>query len=87
MSGIRDFEILAFDTAAVYNTGDHEALARINRHFGSAATVDDLRANVWRHVYKVRQGGGGNPFTLADAQEYTARLAGYGQYSSLRTFW
>ncbi len=83
MSTLPVFEQLARDTHAVYNSGDPEALARLNRRYGRNATAADVRTLVFSNVYKVRQGGGAKPFTLEDAQAFIARRAGYGNWDAL----
>jgi hypothetical protein len=46
--------------------------------------VDDLRATVWRLVYKVRQAGGAaNAFGAGEAREMIARTSGFPNWSAL----
>ena len=78
------YERLASDMVAAYATGDAEAMQRINEHYGRSSTVDDLRATVWRLIYKVRQAGGAaSAFGMAEAQELIARTAGFGNWTAL----
>ena len=55
---VAKYDRLAKDMVSVYATGDAEGMQRINQHYGRTSTVDDLRATVWRLVYKVRQAKG-----------------------------
>jgi hypothetical protein len=78
------FELLADDMVAVYATGDPAAMERVNRHYGRTSTVDDLRALVWRLVYKVRQAGGAaHAFGAAEAREMIARTSGFSNWTAL----
>lgn len=82
--GAAKYERLASDMVAAYATGDAEAMQRINEHYGRPSTVDDLRATVWRLIYKVRQAGGAaSAFGMAEAQELISRMAGYGSWAAL----
>ena len=77
------FETLATDMVAAYG-GDASAMERIREHYGHPATVEDLRAIVWRNVYKVRQAGGAAAaFTAAEAREMVARTSGFGSWTAL----
>jgi len=77
-------ERLACDMVRVYATGDGEAMQRINQHYGRTSTVDDLRATVWRLVYKVRQAkGAAHAFQILEAQELIARTAGFPNWAAL----
>ena len=70
------YETLAADMVNVYATGDATALDRINRHYGRTSTVDDLRALVWRLIYKVRRAkGSAEAFGLEEARELIARTS------------
>ncbi|MSV29863.1 MAG: hypothetical protein EXQ52_14120 [Bryobacterales bacterium] len=81
---LRNYEILADDLVAVCATGDAAALQRINEHYGRSSTADDLRAIVWRLVYKVRQAGGAaNAFNSAEARELIARTSGFCSWTAL----
>jgi hypothetical protein len=81
---VASYERLANDMVTAYATGDPVAIERINKHFGHTSTVDDLRATVWRLVYKVRQAGGAaHAFDAAAAQELIARTAGFSNWSAL----
>jgi Leucine Rich repeat len=75
---------LADDMVTAYATGDAVAMQRINEHYGRVSTADDLRAMVWRLVYKVRQAGGAaDAFGVAEAQELIARTSGFGNWIAL----
>jgi hypothetical protein len=79
-----DAERLANDLATAYATGDLAAMQRINEYYGRSSTVEDLRATVWRLVYKVRQAGGAaDAFGIAEAREMIARTAGFGNWTAL----
>ena len=67
----------AEDFVLAYNTGDAAALERLNRHYGLSSTWDDLRSQVWRGVYAVRQG---KPFDIAEARTLVARHAGFNNW-------
>ncbi len=77
-----EYERLAADIVTVYATGDPAAMQRINEHYGRSSTVEDLRATVWRLIYKVRQGGA---FGIPEAQELIARTAGFNNWAALIT--
>jgi hypothetical protein len=81
---VAKFDRLANDLVAIYDTGDAAALERIAEHFGHAYTADDVRAMVWRQVYKVRQAkGAAQAFQLPEAQELIARTSGYPNWTVL----
>src|SRR6266404_5806166 len=48
-------EALAKDLVAAYESGDAAAIQRLNDHYGRSFTHDDVRADIWHSVYKVRQ--------------------------------
>jgi hypothetical protein len=84
LTNVAKYERLAEDMAAVYATADQAALQRINEHYGRSSTVDDLRATVWRLVYKVRQAGGAaHAFGVAEAREMIARTSGFNNWTAL----
>ena len=67
-----------------YVTGDADAIQRINQHYGRSSTVDDVRAIVWRLMYKVRQAkGAAESFQLPEAQELIARTSGFPNWTAL----
>lgn len=81
---VAKYERLAVDTAAVYATGDPDAMQRINEHYGQSSTADDLRATVWRLIYKVRQADGASEaFGVPEAQELIARTGGFPNWTAL----
>lgn len=72
LADVAKYECLANDMVTAYATGDSAAMQRINEHYGRSSTVDDLRAIVWRLVYKVRQAGGAaHAFGAAEAHSPT----------------
>jgi hypothetical protein len=78
------FERLANDIVTAYAAGDAAAMQRINEHYGRLSTVDDLRAGVWRLIYKVRQAGGAaHAFGTPEAQELIARTSGFSNWTAL----
>jgi hypothetical protein len=77
------FEDLARDLVNAYDSGDPAAIQRLNGFRGRTSTWNDLRADVWHSVYKVRQAKGrGGCFELADAKEFLAREAGFGNWTA-----
>src|SRR5262249_15194028 len=81
---VAKFDRLASDLVTIYATGDAEALRRIAEHYGHAYTAEDVRAMVWRQVYKVRQAkGAAQAFQLTEAQELIARTSGYPNWTEL----
>lgn len=79
-----DYEQLAHDLVIVYAADDAGAMQRINRHFSASYAPDDVRALVWRLLYKVRQAKGKpSAFQLPEAQEMVARTAGFPNWQSL----
>jgi len=77
-------ESLANDMVAAYATGDAKAMQRINDHYGRNSTVDDLRATVWRLIYKVRRAGGdASAFGIAEARELITRTSGFSNWTEL----
>ncbi len=85
-SKLEQYSRLAADMVNVYATGDQAAMARINAHYGRSNTVDDLRATVWRLMYKVRQAKGSpDAFQLPEAREMIARTSGFSNWTRLVT--
>jgi ankyrin repeat protein len=75
------YEALANDLVLAFDTGDAEALARFNRRFKQSLTADDLRAQIWKRVYSVRQAGGGpGSLQLGEARLLIARNAGFANW-------
>jgi hypothetical protein len=84
LAGASKFERLACDMVVAYDTGDPACIQRISEHYGVQVTVDDLRATVWRLVYKVRQAGGAaSSFRLPEAQEMISRTSGFPNWTTL----
>ncbi|MBI4474483.1 MAG: ankyrin repeat domain-containing protein, partial [Acidobacteria bacterium] len=81
---VAKYERLAEDMVTAYATGDAAAMQRINEHYGRSSTVDDLRATVWRLMYKVRQArGSAAAFGRAEAQELIVRTSGFNSWTAL----
>jgi hypothetical protein len=77
------FESLARDFVSAYDSGDPPALQRLNDFYSRSFTWDDLRAEVWRQVYKVRQAKARpGSFAIEDAQWLMARDAGFGNWDA-----
>ncbi|MFO1498259.1 MAG: hypothetical protein U1G07_07700 [Verrucomicrobiota bacterium] len=75
---------LANDYVRVYDTGEPQALQRLNAHYRRSFTWDDARAHVWRQVYKVRRGQGRpGSFAVEDAQWLMARETGFSNWGAL----
>jgi hypothetical protein len=76
-------EALAKDLANAFESDDAGALQRVNRFRRRTASRDDLRAEVWHRVYKVRQAQG-RPgcFTVSDAREFLANEAGHSNWGA-----
>jgi hypothetical protein len=84
MSDLAKLDQLAADMTAAYATGDPGAMQRINEYYSRASTVDDLRATVWRLMYKVRQAkGAASAFGIPEAKELIARTAGFSNWSAM----
>jgi len=83
-SPVERYERLAVDLVLAYEAGDTGALQRFNAHYGRTFDWEDVRASVWQAVYKVRQAKG-RPgcFALADAQQFLANEAGFGNWPAL----
>jgi len=81
--GMVKFEALAKDMVAAY-AGDAAAMQRIRENDDQPATVEDLRAIVWRQVYKVRQArGAAHAFDIAAARALIAQTSGFGSWTAL----
>jgi ankyrin repeat protein len=81
---VANYERLAVAMVKAYADADPESLKQIRARYGRSFTVDDLRAIVWRLMYKVRQASGSaEAFGLAEAQELIARTSGYPNWSEL----
>src|ERR1043165_7750635 len=63
---VRKYERLAQNIVKAYASDDEAAMQAVKSQFGSSFTVQDLRAVVWRLMYKVRQASGSSEsFQLA----------------------
>ncbi len=81
---VAEYERLADDMVTAYATGDPAAIQRINEHYGRSSTVEDLRATVWRLIYKVRQAkGAAHAFGAPEARELIARTSGFNNWAAL----
>src|SRR5689334_3977525 len=71
------YDRLADDYVLAYATGDAPALQRLNQHYARSYTWDDLRAEVRRRVYAVRQAHSQrrNAFDLNQARTLIARTS------------
>jgi hypothetical protein len=85
-SGFADaehFDNLAKNLVAAFESGDAAAIQRLNDHRGRTSTWEDVRADVWHGVYKVRQAKGRpGSFEIGDAQEFLAREVGHGNWGA-----
>lgn len=90
-----EYERLAQDFVAAFQSRDEAALARLNAAYGRAFTFEDLWAEVWRRVYAFRQrtftGGtrvsrgarGDEYLALSEAQTVIAQDAGFQSWPAL----
>lgn len=86
-AAVTEYDRLASAVAKVYVSDNTEAIDVIRKHFGSSFTRDDLRATVWRLMYKVRQASGSpEAFGLAEAQELIARTSGFPNWTALTEY-
>lgn len=78
------YERTADDLVAVYATGDAAALARVNQLFEQTSTAEDIRSNVWRMRYKVRQAKGAPAaFDQVEARNLIAGVKGFNNWTAL----
>src|SRR5687767_9269655 len=80
------YERLAQDLVLAHTPRDEAALARLNAHFRSAFSFDDVAATVWRSVYAYRERafrGDGSGISLVEAQLLVAQLTGFGSWEAL----
>jgi hypothetical protein len=81
--GAEYYEGLAKDFVVAWESGEPAALEKLNQYYRRSFTRDDVRAEVWRQVYKVRQAKARpGSFALEDAQWLMARDAGFGNWKS-----
>ena len=79
-----EYEQLARDLVTVYAADDSGAMQRINRHFSASYAPDDIRALVWRLMYKVRRAkGDAKAFQVPEAQEFVSRVSGFPSWQAL----
>jgi len=81
LDGCAAYDRLAHDLVAAHDSGDAAALQRLARHYGRPLTHDDVRADVRRRVYALRQRGDGH-LALSEARELLARDAGFGHWAA-----
>jgi hypothetical protein len=82
-----EYDALAADTVAAFNTKDESALQRVNTAFDRAFTFEDLWAEIWRRVYSFRQRAFKEPtqsLHLDEAQLLIAQDAGFGNWDALK---
>jgi len=88
-SGLRtvdEYERLARDLVLAHGPKDEAALGRVNAHFQTSFTFDDVWAIVWQRVYAFRERafrGDGSGLTFAEAQMLVAQEAGFGGWDAL----
>ncbi len=81
-----EYERLAGDLLAAFDSRDEAALARLNDQYGRSFTFDDVWAEIWRRVYAFRQRafkGGPQSLQLSEAQTLIAQDAGFGSWTAL----
>ena len=82
-----EYEQLANDMVAAFDSHDEAALQRLNAHYQRTFTFDDLWAEIWRRVYSFRQrafkGDGKQSLQAAEAQVVIAQDAGFGSWETL----
>jgi hypothetical protein len=86
LHGIDEYERLAADIVAAFESRDEAALERVNSRYQRSFTFDDLWAEIWRRVYAFRQRafkGGGNHLEAAEARALIAQDAGFGSWAAL----
>lgn len=80
---VSNLESLARDLALAYESGDPAALERLNKHYARSFTWEDLKAEVSRRVYDVRQAKGRKgAFDIAQARLFMAREAGFNNWEA-----
>jgi ankyrin repeat protein len=81
-----EYDGIADDFTAAYDTGDATALQRLNARFQRRFTQEDVRAAVWRRVRRVREAqGDASAFQIDEARDFVARLTGFGGWDELTT--
>lgn len=86
---VEEYDRLAHDLVAVFDSHDPAALQRLNEHYGRAFTFDDLWAEIWRRVYAFRQRAFKGEtaekqyLQLSEAQSLIAQDAGFGSWTAL----
>jgi ankyrin repeat protein len=71
------YERLARDLVTVYDSGDAEALERLDRHYDRILSVGDVRANVRRRVENR-----GSRLDIVEARDLVAREAGFANWAA-----
>ena len=81
---VAEYDRLANAVVETYAADNLDTIETTRKHFGRSFTRDDLRATVWRLMYKVRQASGSpEAFGLAEAQELIARTSGFPNWTAL----
>ena len=86
LQNLDEYEQLAADLVAAFESRDDAALGRLNTRYQRSFTFDDLWAEIWRRVYAFRQRafrGGGDHLEAAEAQVVIAQDAGFGSWAAL----
>jgi hypothetical protein len=81
-----EYERLANDFVAAFNSQDEAGLQRLNAHHQRTFSFDDLWAEVWRRVYAFRQRSSRVPknyLQLSEAQMIIAQDAGFSSWGAL----
>ena len=80
------YERLAQDLVLAHTPKDEAALARLNAHFRSSYSFEDVWSLVWGRVYAFRERafrGDGSGITIAEARMLVAQVAGFGSWEKL----
>jgi hypothetical protein len=80
------YERLAQDLVLAHTPKDEAALARLNAHFRSSYSFEDVWSLVWGRVYAFRERafrGDGSGITIAEAQMLVAQITGFGSWDRL----
>jgi hypothetical protein len=80
------YERLAQDLVLAHTPKNEAALARLNAHFRSSYSFEDVWSLVWGRVYAFRERafrGDGSGITIAEARMLVAQLAGFGSWEQL----
>jgi hypothetical protein len=81
-----EYDRLARDMVAAFDSRDEAALDRMNAVYGRSFTFDDLWAEIWRRAYSFRQRAfkaATASLDLGEAQTVIAQDAGFGSWPTL----